>query len=129
MTLVTVMLLILHICTFMETRREIKQEEKNMEEEEIMDEYEDNDELDDKELIIIVKANPFLCNKSEKLYSNIEIKKLAWTAIGERLSKKKTGKYLHDLFTWVTFQNVLSKENFIRYTYTIVYVTCTIYFE
>jgi len=89
MTLVTVMLLILHICTFMETRREIKQEEKNMEEEEIMDEYEDNDELDDKELIIIVKANPFLCNKSEKLYSNIEIKKLAWTAIGERLSKKR----------------------------------------
>lgn len=68
-------------------------------EKEEMDEYEDNDELDDKELITIVKANRFLYNKAEKLYSNTKIKRLAWNAVGEGLSKTKTGKYLYDLFT------------------------------
>lgn len=50
-------------------------------------------ELDDKELILYVKANPFLYNKSEKLYSNHDMKNLTWDSIGNSLSSKKTGKY------------------------------------
>lgn len=51
--------------------------------------FQDDDELNDKELITIVRANPFLYNKSDKLYSNSEVKRLAWAAIGEGLSKKR----------------------------------------
>jgi len=80
---------VLHICIFTEMRRETKKKEKYIKEEEIMNEYDDNDELDDKDLITIVKVNPFLYNKSEKLYSNIEVNKLAWTTVREGLSKKK----------------------------------------
>ncbi|XP_039303004.1 uncharacterized protein LOC113003433 isoform X1 [Solenopsis invicta] len=60
-------------------------------EEEIIEEFDENDELDDQELITIVKANPFLYDKSDKLYSNSEVKRLAWATVGEGLSKKKTG--------------------------------------
>lgn len=50
------------------------------------------DELDDKELIIYVKANSFLYNKSEKMYSNNEMKKMVWNTIGDNLTNKKSGK-------------------------------------
>ncbi|XP_071580686.1 uncharacterized protein [Temnothorax nylanderi] len=59
--------------------------------EEFDDEFEDELELDDKELIMCVKANPFLYNKSEKMYSNTDLKNLAWDSIGNSLTKKKTG--------------------------------------
>lgn len=67
------------------------------EEDESLDDIQ-GEEVEDKELITIVRANPFLYNKSEKLYSNNEMKRLAWTTIGNSLSKKKTGMckiYLH----------------------------------
>ncbi|RLU19402.1 hypothetical protein DMN91_007959 [Ooceraea biroi] len=53
------------------------------------DEFED--ELDDKELISCVKANPLLYDKSEKFYSNSEVKRLIWEDIGNNLTNKKTG--------------------------------------
>ncbi|XP_071637021.1 uncharacterized protein [Temnothorax longispinosus] len=55
------------------------------------DEFEDELELNDKELIMCVRANPFLYNKSDKRYSDNELKNLAWDQIGNSLTKKKTG--------------------------------------
>ncbi|XP_024870112.1 uncharacterized protein LOC112453550 [Temnothorax curvispinosus] len=55
------------------------------------DEFEDELELDDKELIMCVRANPYLYNKSDKRYSDNELKNLAWDQIGNSLTKKKTG--------------------------------------
>lgn len=60
-----------------------------MSEDEQFEDYED--ENDDLELITWVKANSFLYNKSEKLYSNNEVKNSAWDAIGNKLTNKKTG--------------------------------------
>ncbi|XP_077270975.1 uncharacterized protein LOC143902147 [Temnothorax americanus] len=54
------------------------------------DEFEDELELDDKELIMCVRANPFLYNKSDKRYSDNELKNLAWDQIGNSLTKKRT---------------------------------------
>lgn len=55
-------------------------------------ELEFEDDIDDKEIIMCVKANPFLYNKSEKMYSNNEMKKMAWNTIGDSLTNKKSGK-------------------------------------
>lgn len=55
------------------------------------DDYESK--LDDKELIVYVKSNSFLYDKSDKRYSDVELKNLTWDHIGEQLSKAKTGKY------------------------------------
>lgn len=64
---------------------------RSEEEDEFLDNLQESEELEDRELINIVRMNSFLYNKSEKLYSNNEMKRLAWTTIGNSLSKKKTG--------------------------------------
>ncbi|XP_024877803.1 uncharacterized protein LOC112458412 [Temnothorax curvispinosus] len=61
------------------------------EDEQFEDSEQYEDEQDDRELITWVKANSFLYNKSEKLYSNNEVKNSAWDAIGNNLTNKKTG--------------------------------------
>lgn len=64
-------------------------EDEQFEDFEQYEQYED--EQDDRELIAWVKVNSFLYNKSEKLYSNHEVKNSAWDAIGYNLTNKKTG--------------------------------------
>lgn len=51
--------------------------------------FQDDDELDDKELITIVRANPFLYNKSDKLYSNSEVKRVSLGCYWGRIVQKK----------------------------------------
>jgi len=63
-----------------------------------MDDVQERKEVDDKELITLVKANPFLYNKAEKLYSNSEVKRLSWATIGDYLSKKMTGIFARFIY-------------------------------
>lgn len=73
------------------------------EEEEFMDDVQEREEVDDKELITLVRANPVLYNKAEKLYSNSEVKRLSWATIGNHLSKKKTGIFARFIYLCYLF--------------------------
>ncbi|KAL0120336.1 hypothetical protein PUN28_008174 [Cardiocondyla obscurior] len=79
----------------------------------LLDDISESKELD-KEIISIVRANRFLYNKNEKLYSNTQMKRLAWTTIGENLSKKKTGVEVEHRFAQLRQRFVKERKKVIQ---------------
>lgn len=67
--------------------------------ESLFEEYDEEDEINDqRELIAVVRCNPFLYNKTEKLYANGDVKTNAWTQIGASLTHQLKGKIAEKKF-------------------------------